>query len=899
MKLNKINIAIMTALVGSSAASFSPLSYAETSTESHIDDAEVIAVVGYRKSLKQSQFLKQEATGTQESILSEDIGDFPDLNLAESLQRIPGVSISRDSGEGRQISLRGLGPNFTRTRLNGMEALFVTDSGIDQRGGASRTRDFDFSVFASELFNRVDVLKSYEAKQDEGGIAGTVDLYTAKPFDYDDEGWNGVFSAKGLYNDRNDSTDPRFAALVSNRWDNFGALFSAAYSTVDTIEEGYHVWSWKQASFGADNVADSVDAAVADLLINAEGADRVFVPRANNIASWANTRERLGLTAAFQWQPADRLSMDLDLLYGELSNDRIENQLSTAGTNAFTGDVNKGQLLTDAEIHGDNLVYAQFDHLDLRTESKVSYSESTFTQLSLNTNYELSDRLVANLLLGYSDSDFDMPIHDKVFAEAADHTVSIDWRSGNHGHNNYDFDVTDESEWNLMRSDVREDSMDNSYGTAKLDLSYEVMDDHYLMFGVHYKEYESSGWERRNRVDWLNDPDAPDAVFQQTAIPVLSPYAIANNQATFERLEATGKISRSLDESHNRPGTVYDIEEDTLSLYAQYEWRSELMHYPVRGNIGVRWVETDQVSAGEVQLGADEFDFAEFNNDYTELLPSLNVVVDLNDDLLARLGLNRNLSRPGLNQLRAAAQVQVADQSINAGNPNLEPFIADSLDLSLEYYSDNLTASLAYFYKDMEGFIVQQSQTMAYKDTGYPLAFLDFDPRVTPESEFTVSQPVNSEDAYVQGVELSLQFMFEFLPEPWNNLGFNGNLTYADGETTIYNEGQAHKVAPPGLSEWSNNVTLFYETDTYGVRVSSSYRDEFITGEGASQNIVAGYEETLFVDFKAHINLTDSLKISLEGTNLTDEAIVQFLDDRTQSYTQSGRNFILGVNYAF
>jgi outer membrane receptor protein involved in Fe transport len=126
-----------------------------------------------------------------------------------------------------------------------------------------------------------------------------------------------------------------------------------------------------------------------------------------------------------------------------------------------------------------------------------------------------------------------------------------------------------------------------------------------------------------------------------------------------------------------------------------------------------------------------------------------------------------------------------------------------------------------------------------------------------------------------------------------------GNVTIADGETILFNEGERISVTPPGLSELSHNFTLYYETPHWGMRVSSSYRDEYITGEGSEQNIVAGYDETTFVDFKSFVNITEQVKITFEATNLTDEAIRQFLDHRTQSYSQSGRNFALGVSYKF
>ena len=863
---------------------------------------EEIHVVGFRRSLENSENSKRDAVGTRDSIFAEDIGEFPDANLAESLQRVSGVSISRDSGEGRQISLRGLGPNFTRTRVNGLEALFTTDSGIDQRGSASRTRNFDFSVFASELFGRIDVHKSYDASIDEGGLAGTVDLHTPRPFDSKEEGLRGAVSIKGVYNDSTTNTDPRIAGLISNTWGNFGVLLSGAYSTVDTIEKGYHVWSWEQASFGMDNVEASVDSDVADRLVNSTGSGRVFVPRANNIASWANTRERTGITAALQWQPSERVSLDLDVLYGELSNDRVENQISTAGTNAFTGNVTGAQRLVDAAIEGDDLVFASFEHLDLRTESKVSFGETTFNQVSLKGQFEISDRLSATALIGSSDSDFEQPVHDKVFAEAFDHEFSVDWRNADFGQNTYDFDIADSDEWFLMRTDVREDEITNNYSTYQVDFDYAFNDGHSLSFGLQSKSYESGGLERRNRVDWsangVPNTDAPEAVFQLTEIPILRPYAIANSQATFERVVATGLISRELDATFNRPGTVYEVEEDTVGVYGKYSWDTALGDMPFRGNFGLRWYETDQVSSGEVNTGTG-FEQATFERTYSDVLPSLNVVFDLSDNWVWRLGANRNISRPGLGQLRAAGQVEVADRRISAGNPNLERFVADSYDTSLEFYGDSASVAFAFFYKDMESFIVQRSRTLPYSETGYPLEFLEFDNRVTAESEFTVSQPINGDSASVTGVEISFQADLSFLPAPFDKMGVVGNMTMADGETTLFNEDRAIIVAPPGLSELSHNLTVYYETDRWGARISNSYRDDYITGEGAAQNIVAGYDDTTFVDFKAFYNLGEDMKLSFEAANLTDERIRQFLDHRTQSFTTSGRNFAIGLNYSF
>ena len=223
-----------------------------TSPSETLTTLDEVVVTGFRSSLSRALSRKKAATGSQEVILAEDIGAFPDQNLAEALQRVPGVAITRDSGEGRQISLRGLGPDFTRTQLNGMEVLSNTASGMDSRSGASRSRSFDYSVFASELFNQVVVEKSYAAEQDEGGIGGTVSLRTAKPFDY--QGRTFVANAKVQSNQYTDTPGPRLVALASDRWGDFGALVSVAYSSAETVEWGYRNWNWSKMNVGAANV---------------------------------------------------------------------------------------------------------------------------------------------------------------------------------------------------------------------------------------------------------------------------------------------------------------------------------------------------------------------------------------------------------------------------------------------------------------------------------------------------------------------------------------------------------------------------------------------------------------------------------------------------------------------
>ena len=191
--------------------------------------AETIVIQGLRGSLESALNAKRQDSGIVDVIKAEDIAKFPDTNLAESLQRVPGVVIDRDAGEGRNITVRGLGSDFTRVRINGVEAL-ATTGGTDSSGGNNRSRGFDFNVFASELFNSITVRKSASADVDEGSLGATVDLQTSRPFDFKD--FTATASVQGRYNDLAQSTDPRMAFLVSNTFADrkIGVLLSGAYS---------------------------------------------------------------------------------------------------------------------------------------------------------------------------------------------------------------------------------------------------------------------------------------------------------------------------------------------------------------------------------------------------------------------------------------------------------------------------------------------------------------------------------------------------------------------------------------------------------------------------------------------------------------------------------------------
>jgi iron complex outermembrane receptor protein len=346
---------------------------------------ETVVVSGFRSSLEQSLDMKRSALDSSDSILAEDIAKFPDLNVSESLQRIPGITLARDQGEGRQISVRGLNSTFTRVRINGMEALATTGS-EDVSGGTNRGRSFDFNVFASELFSQLTVHKTASAEVEEGSLGATVDLHTAHPFDK--PGFTLVTSAQAGYNDLSGGFNPRFAGLVSDTFmgGRLGVLLSGAYQIQNGLENGSSTVRWQNdntaqnaahsapyiagcvtnapgatsqcatgqrfgyaaynppaALLGANTIqaftsanatapnrqtvgalANGANFNAATLPNNYDVVNEAFHPRFPRYDNITNHEKRLGVTGSVQWQPDDATLFTLDALFADFAVVRNE-----------------------------------------------------------------------------------------------------------------------------------------------------------------------------------------------------------------------------------------------------------------------------------------------------------------------------------------------------------------------------------------------------------------------------------------------------------------------------------------------------------------------------------------------------------------------------------------------
>jgi len=883
-------------------AGLSPCSLAQEESDPGMGVMEEVLVTGFRGSLAEARDLKRHAPNVRESIMAEDIGKFPDLNIAEAIQRVPGVAISREGGEGRNITLRGFAPQFTRTTLNGMEVPAGSD-GLDSGGiTVNSGRAFDFHVFASELFNRVDIHKTQTASLEEGGIAGTVALYSAKPFDY--EGFNSSVSLQGGYNDFTEETDPRFAMLVSNTFADgkFGVLGSVAYSERTVRQEGFGSVRWTSPYENGDSWADTdpvVNGTPAGACPAENPLDCLWAPRLPRADFFGNEQERLGLTAAFQFRPTENSVITLDTLYSELSNDRenynsMEWLLTHGPAGDFTGQT---PLEFTVDATGKYLTAASFDDVTSWYESRKQTSDSKFEQYVLSGDFQLTDQLSLNAMIGTASNDADRE-ELRFYYRSVPHFYSYDYSNNEVARVDYgDYDMGDPNNFmdvsnaSHRNHNVRKDNM-----TSKLDLIYHA-ETFSVQTGLAYSDREVDYSLGDGDRSFVVDPTVYSRPFPYSDFgdgvdgPDLVPFLVADWSA----LSRDGVVPQGYTES---PADGWNVVEETLAAYIQIDSDFNIGDMLLRTNFGLRWVDTTVKSkalVGDSPISVER--------SYDNYLPSMNLALEVTDDVVTRLSYARSMTRPGLGSLNIARPsfgITTATVS-NLGNPALDPYQSNDLDLSVEwYFGDEGLLAAAWFRKDIRTALKSETVTKFVDSEFWPIIYADpqFDPAFGNDPAkvpWTHSIPVNTDDGYVvEGYELTYQQPFTFLPGWMSNFGIAANFTHVD----------ADEENSTGLSPDSLNLTLYYEQTDFGARISMNQRDDYLLDMPSSNGNVAEWKYgPTHVDFSSFYNFNDNLTFTLEVINLTneEERIYGTGDgtlDMTREYSKTGTQFFLGVRYS-
>ena len=941
--------------------------------------AETVTVTGFRASLESALNKKREDNGIVDVIKAEDIAKFPDTNLAESLQRIPGVVIDRDAGEGRNITVRGLGLDFTRVRINGVEAL-TTTGGTDSSGGNNRSRGFDFNVFAAELFNSITVRKSSSADVDEGSLGATVDLQGSRPFDF--KGFTATASLKGRYNDLSGSTDPRAAFLISNTFADrtVGILFSAAYSKRKIFEEGFSTVRWDNgpssggwcAPIGVANnpttstattcgpaaqgVARLPASAAATEAYNLANAATNFHPRLPRYGRLTHDQERLGVTSSIQFRPRAGTLLNLDLLYAKLDATRQEDFLEAISFSRTAGSGGKPQTSVVSTAYDANgaLLFGTYNGVDVRAESRYDKLSTTFTQPTLSIEQELSETLKLNAKLGRADSRFRNPVQTTTTLDALNvNGYTLDFRGNDRLPKiSYPFDPTQAGGaltlvavpqvatgtqpttiTNTTSSEIRirPQGTDNRTDMAHADLEWDAMPGKLaLKGGVDYKKFSFDTFEFRriNQNDTIFAPPSGVTVASLTTnlsgfgkglslpagsvtgwvIPnlpaIAAAYDIYCNCLKSGPVGGPGDYTLSSITNGNARGNNRSVTETDSGGYVMADFNTRLGSLPLRGNAGVRYVQTKQSATGYLATGGGTA--VTVDREYTDVLPSLNLAANVTPDFVVRLAAAKVMARPQLGLLSPGGTIATTGTlTVTSGNPLLKPFRATTLDTSFEWYHGRSAfIGIGLFQKNINTYIQTLRTSMPFRDTGLPVSLLPSN--FTGDEVFEVTAPVNTNGGKLTGVEINVQQPFTFLPGIWRNMGVLMNYTEVKSKIEyVVSPTATTKLTDDliNLSPRSWNATLYYDDGKFSARVSGSQRSGFLTRvPGQNNNDVEGKNSTLNVDLSISYKINDKLEVTLEGLNLTNEANDQFISRARNSsvvYHVTGREYLVGMRYKF
>lgn len=882
---------------------------------------DTISVTGYRASLEKAMDIKRGEKGIVDAIVAQDIGKFPDLNLAESLQRIPGVVITRDAGEGRNITVRGLGPQFTRVRLNGLEAMSSVGSS-DGQGGANRSRSFDFNVFASDLFSQLIARKTASADIEEGSLGATVDLRTARPFDFD--GFTATGNLQGSFNDAAETTSPRFAGLISNSWADgrFGALLSVAYSERDTVEEGSGTVRWAGGTTnGGFNAASPFTPAL---------AANVYAPRFPRYTLMEHDQKRLGVTAALQFKPSSDTTFSLDALYSKIDAVRDERYIEANSLSKASGAGRKNDIrVMDGVIENGALVYAVMNNVGLRAENRHDEWDTTFKQVSLDGEHRFSDSFRISGKVGTSKSDHSNPIQATVMMDRYGvNGYSYDYRGNpNKPVFNYGINPTDPNGWGLSVIRLRENYVTNDYDTGQLDFAWLVSPAFTLKGGVQAKNFGFVSSERRRAATETIVPTNTTGGTSTSPVP-LPPAQII--QASLKGMSGTpgswvvpdfASIA-SMYDIFSDSGTFamlnynpsdQQVNEQDRGVYLMGEFNTDLGSIPFSGNFGVRYVRTSQNSTGVGTINGTPTVIT-VDREYSDTLPSLNLVAEITPDFLIRFGAAKVMARPPLGNLSPGVTVSVSGsaRTVSAGNPLLDPQRAKTYDLGFEwYFNEGAMLGAVLFYKDIDSFIQNTRETRPYNTSGLPNSLLD-GTTALPTEDFVFTVPINTPGGALRGIELNYTQPFTFLPGFLKDFGVQLNYTYVDSEVQymLSSGALAQKEELTGTSKRGWNASLYYEGKRLSGRISATNRSDYLIqvpgtelGFDSAAGGVHGQSGTTVLDASIRYKISDKLEVSLEGSNLTNEAQESWVSNPSVQlpleYSETGRQYLLGLRYKF
>ncbi len=946
MKKSKISLALLAALYVQIP------SYAVAQDVASEEEIEVIQVTGIMSSLKESLAFKRNADNIVDSIHAEDLGQFPDQNVAESLQRISGVAISRENGEGSKLTIRGFGPTYNVVQLN-ERTLATTDA----------SRSLDFQLLPSELIAGAEVSKSPMAKTPEGSLGAYVNIKTARPLSK--PGFQAAGSVLTKYNELTEDFSPKVSGIISNTFldDRFGVLlgFSHEKSTnrIDLVETKL----WDQVP--ANKITGDIHNEQGEVVTPAS----LWYPGRYQFTLAEEERERTGANLTFEFAQTDDIIHTVDYLYSDFSRQETKQGMQVPMQNNGWQNV----IASDAgtaiagEKTGGKPIDGQFGirGSDTKTQA-IGYNFLAYVG-DYTFNFDVSHSTAEantgqdDLVPHYTDGANSTPENPAIF----------DMRDNNIITYTTPIDFTDPANAKAHFNNVKQQELSDEINEVQFDVSYDI-DSGVLVSidaGVSYFDREKIVDDyhiSKGCADFTQSPKGPSTCNKKFD---LSDDIFAVNNTTDYLSGESGTFPRQfmivtdLAKYHEEigalraealwPNPLYDetlstaTEETRTSIYAQANLAGDIGDYSWGGNIGLRYVDTETISRGHgknrlsidvtLEEGVDDEGGVTYTeelnvtysepgqimrkNSYDNLLPSANFRLDINDKIVARISGAKVMSLPSITDI--GTETKYTDNKPDnfarkGGNPFLTPYEATQFDLTLEYYEDNGNAyAVNFFTKDINTFISKKVTSDPTPDIWVDGALQDFTVSWTDEYGETqtlselITQKENRSGGKINGIELAGLHYFDYLPGFLSGFGLQANLTLLDSKDSNSDTIELDGITAPangleGFSETSYNIIAFYEKDDFQGRIAYNWRDDFLlkrsgsrykNGEGIPEHVKA-YGQ---LDASFAYTISENFKVTIAATNLTNENTHEYLDimERLGRIQYTGTRYTLGLRAKF
>ena len=928
---------------------------AETAQEdAKKDDSEIvekIVVTGVRASQRSAIDRKKLASTMSDSIVAEDIGDFPDKNIAEALSRVTGIQLDREFGEGGGVSIRGVEPELTRVEINGISSVGSSDP------FASTGRSNDFRSMASELVSALDVIKGSEARLTEGGIGGTIKITTRKPNDFKKDYLS--LNAENQFNTLTDEHNQKFNLIGVHKFsDDLGILVNITAGDKNTA---FHALRNTAFNFESD-----IDGSLEKTFVNPNYADVTTVEgcdgnetcemqwydpknRIPRASIWQRDENRISANSMIQYRISDSLSAHVGITYNE--RDFVQNdqnyqlqEFRDAMVDADTWMFYDNHRIQSVETAGSFAIVNRAVDVDWSQKNAVvdagfEYQHDLFTltgtfgysdekQTIDQTDTQAFGYRIRGMLMEFSENGLPI-ITEENLSTGVDYTTSgrpdVTFNNPITETNRYTrlnmSDIDSSGDETLAQFDFVIPMTGNFLTTIKTGVRYTIENQDYARYDNDLRLFNGSDVTAEQNAQLLSDNYVRTPEFFRDFNPGVDTLDGWNtiNVATFKRdfIALGGFTDDDLVIDNLR--SIFDVKMETQAFYVQGDFETEVGGLLLWGNAGVRYVQTDVDTTGiaTVDVSVDDEDGNAYidedhpeafegtrtvSNDYSEVLPSINVNLELMpDELILYAGASKVMAHPKAKDLNiaAACRLRLDSESIENGNPStcsggnpyLDPYVAKQFDIALNWYpNEDTMVSAAMFKKNLDTYILSGSQA--------PVPDVDY---FGDGNLYEVRAPANSAGVNTQGYELSVATFFSMLPAPLNNIGMNANYTYTTADNTgIYSEISEEELDLIDMSKNTYNFSVYYSTEEWNVKLAYNYRSSYLDAIRDSRGNPYYVDAAGFLDGKITYQPDGSkFKYYFDARNLTKQGRDYIGGTNAGIYERRyyGRDFSIGVTY--